>query len=173
MVLLKCIHVLSIFRLIFISIVYDLHKESFGKCQGGNYLKTYCIGIFVLMCVCILITCVIVFISSRGSIMNPSPRRRLVKILYVRFVLAFSEILWNILGTYWTFGTETICEHSTSVEIAVKITVIVFWILAVSVFIAFLIVFGVLGGRKKHKHEGLYSRESGASVSAKNKWERR
>jgi hypothetical protein len=59
------------------------------------------------------------------------------------------------------------------IEIAVKITVIVFWILAVSVFIAFLIVFGVLGGRKKHKHEGLYSRESGASVSAKNKWERR
>lgn len=157
--------------LIFISIVYDLHKESFGKCQGGNYLKTYCIGIFVLMCVCLLITCVIVFISSRGSIMNPSPRRRLVKILYVRFVLAFLEILWNILGTYWTFGTETFCEHS--VEIAVKITVIVFWILAVSVFVAFLIVFGVLGGRKKHKHEGLYSRESGASVAAKNKWEKR
>jgi hypothetical protein len=49
MVLLKCIHVLSIFRLIFISIVYDLHKESFGKCQGGNYLKTYCIGIYMYL----------------------------------------------------------------------------------------------------------------------------
>ncbi|CAC5378638.1 DAGL [Mytilus coruscus] len=157
--------------LIFMSVVYNLHQDAFIRCTGGSYLQIYCIGILVVMCVCIISTCVIVFISSRGSIMNAQPRRKFVKVLYVRSVLAIVEIVWNILGSYWAFGMKTTCEHS--VELAVKITVIVFWILAVTVFIAFLFVFGILGGSKKSHHEGLYSKESGASSSAINKWEKR
>ncbi|XP_052059315.1 diacylglycerol lipase-beta-like [Mytilus californianus] len=157
--------------LIFMSVVYNLHQDAFIRCKGGSYLQIYCIGILVVMCVCIISTCVIVFISSRGSLMNAQPRRKFVKVFYVRSVLAIVEIVWNILGSYWAFGMKTTCEHS--VELAVKITVIVFWVLAVTVFIAFLFVFGILGGSKKSHHDGLYSKESGASSSAINKWEKR
>ncbi|XP_063446477.1 diacylglycerol lipase-beta-like isoform X1 [Mytilus trossulus] len=157
--------------LIFMSVVYNLHQDAFIRCTEGSYLQVYCIGILVIMCVCIISTCISVFISSRGSIMNAQPRRKFVKILYVRSVLAIVEVIWNILGSYWAFGMKTTCEHS--VELAVKITVIVFWVLAVTVFIAFLFVFGILGGSKKSNHEGLYSKESGASSSAINKWEKR
>ncbi|XP_071128311.1 diacylglycerol lipase-beta-like [Mytilus edulis] len=157
--------------LIFMSVVYNLHQDAFIRCTEGSYLQIYCIGILVIMCVCIITTCISVFISSRGSIMNAQPRRKFVKVLYVRSVLAIVEVIWNILGSYWAFGMKTMCEHS--VELAVKITVIVFWVLAVTVFIAFLFVFGILGGSKKTHHEGLYSKESGASSSAINKWEKR
>ena len=119
----------------------------------------------------ILMSSIIVFISSQGSIRNAQPRRKIVKVLYIRTVFAIIELIWNILGTYWAFGTETTCEHD--VELAIKITVIVFWVLAVSVFIAFLLVFGVLGSKAKKKPEGLYNARGQVSSTAKQKWEKR
>lgn len=154
------------------SVVYDLHKDAFGSCAGGDNLEMYCIGVLVIMCLCIIKSVIIVFVSSRGSIMNTLPRRKFVKILYLGTLLAIVELGWNIVGTYLVFRKATACERH--VEVAVKVTVILFWVLAIAVFIAFLFVFGLLGGssKKSLQQEGLYSNENGAA-SAKSKWEKR
>ena len=121
------------------------------------------------MLVCIIMSIIIVVISSRGTITNTRPRRYLSKVIYAKTFLAVVEAVWNSLGTYWTFRPETSCKEE--VELTLKITVILFWLLAVVVSFAFLIVFGVLGGKKKKKRLGLYSDDNGTSL--KNKWEKR
>lgn len=166
--------------LIAVSIVYSIHEDNFGDCDGGPKLRLYYIGLLTLICVCIVITSVIVFISCKGSIINTFPRRSLAKILYLRFAIGIPEVVWNIVGTYWSFGRSSGC--TVAVVDTAKGAVICGWLLAFIVVVLFLITFDPLGGRKKPLSQRnkllLESKDSdqimsNARISARKAWERR
>ena len=134
------------FRLIAISVVFHLHKDTFD-CTGGHLLKGYYIGLLTLLVISIILTAVIVYTSMQGTITNVWPRRKLSKLIYVKLAISLVELVWNILGTYWAFGKSSGCE--LHVVLTVKGAVLSGWVLAFIVMIGIIVVFDPLGGKKE------------------------
>ena len=164
-------------RLIAISVVFNYHRESFWECEGGDLLRAYYIGLLVLLCLCIVLNMVIVYVSMQGSITNTAPRKKIVKILYVKFVISIPELVWNTLGTYWSFSESSTCEKF--VVRTAQGAVTSGWILAVLVIIGILVVFDPLGRqRRRSSSKGLESDEGSqvadsAMVATRKAWEKR
>ena len=136
---------LFVFRLIAISVVFHLHKNTFD-CTGGHLLKAYYIGLLTLLVISIIMTAVIVYISMQGTITNTHPRRRMNKLIYTKLGISIPELVWNILGSYWAFGLSSGCE--VHVVWTVKGAVLSGWVIALIVIVGILIVFDPLGGNR-------------------------
>ncbi|XP_061191420.1 diacylglycerol lipase-beta-like isoform X2 [Saccostrea echinata] len=170
---------LRVIWLTVIAIVYSVHSESIYQCKDGNLLKIYYIGFMALLSVAIIICACIVYVSSRGTIMITGPRKKLAKLLYLKLVITVPEIVWNILGTYWSFLRSSNCQ--VFVVKTVQGAVLTGWILGVLVIIGIIVVFDPLGKLNKIKPRisgELQSKEStqfleGAMSAAKKAWEKR
>ena len=79
---------------------YIQNNENF-KCADVELLHVYYIGFLALMISIIIVQLFIVVISTRGTITKTSPRRHMVKFLYIRSILSITEIIWSILGVIW------------------------------------------------------------------------
>ena len=126
--------------------MFHLHKDAFD-CTGGHLLKAYYIGLLSLLVVSIIWTAVIVYMSMQGTITNIWPRRRLAKLIYIKIAISLLELVWNILGTYWAFGSSSGCE--LHVVMTVKGAVLSGWVIAFIVIIGVVVVFDPLGGKKE------------------------
>ncbi|KAK3090708.1 hypothetical protein FSP39_013912 [Pinctada imbricata] len=164
--------------LIAISIVYNYHGSTVWDCNGGGFLKGYYIGLLLLLCICIVLSAVIVFISMKGSITNVGPREKLVLFLYIKIAISVPELIWNILGTYWSFSESKECQRS--VVWTARGAVISGWILAVIVIIGVIVVFDPLGkqSRKDCNTTRLQSDPTAqvtdsAMVASRKAWEKR
>lgn len=71
------------------------------KCADVELLHVYYIGFLALMISILFVQFWIVVISTRGTITNTTPRRHMVKFLYVRSLLALIEVVWSIIGIIW------------------------------------------------------------------------
>ncbi|KAL6725728.1 hypothetical protein Aduo_007762 [Ancylostoma duodenale] len=79
-------------------------------------------------------------ISSKGSIMNPYPRRHVATLLYIRLPIFVLEIALTIISTINAFQPDppdSVCHFSN----ILKVTIALEWALIVSVFFGVLIVF--------------------------------
>jgi sn1-specific diacylglycerol lipase len=110
--------------------------------------------------------------------MRTKPRQKLAKLLYLKLAITVPEIVWNILGTYWSFLRSSNCEEF--VVKTVQGVVITGWILGVVVIIGIAIVFDPFGRThvKSRTSSDLQSGESsqffeGARITAKQTWEKR
>ncbi|XP_056017881.1 diacylglycerol lipase-beta-like isoform X2 [Ostrea edulis] len=164
--------------LIAITIVYSVHSDAIFHCVDGSLLQTYYIGVIVLLCVTILICASIVYVSMQGTMMRAKPRKKLAKLLYIKLVITIPEIVWNILGTYWSFLRSSNCQEF--VVKTIQGAVITGWILGVLVIIGIAIVFDPLGKThvKSRASSDLQSDErsqffEGAMIAAKQTWEKR
>ncbi|KAK6745436.1 hypothetical protein RB195_011892 [Necator americanus] len=81
-----------------------------------------------------------VAISSKGSIMNPYPRRHVATLLYIRLPIFVLEIALTIISTVNAFQPDppdSLCHFSN----ILKVTICLEWALIVCVFFGVLIVF--------------------------------
>ncbi|KAM9583726.1 diacylglycerol lipase-beta isoform 1-T1 [Trichechus inunguis] len=122
--------------------LYLRHREKLD-CAGGALLSSYLIVLIVLLAVVICAVSAIVYVSMKGTICNPGPRKSMSKLLYIRLALFLPEVVWASLGAAWIQGVE--CDRT--VVNGIIATVVVSWIIIASTVITIIIVFDPLGGK--------------------------
>ncbi|XP_042542420.1 diacylglycerol lipase-beta isoform X2 [Dipodomys spectabilis] len=80
--------------------LYLLHRRKLG-CAGGVLLSTYLIVLLLLLAIIIGVVSAIVYVSMKGTICNPGPRKSMSKLLYIRLALFLPEMVWASLGAAW------------------------------------------------------------------------
>ena len=58
----------------------------------------------------------LIYYSSRGTMLNPEPRRHVASILLLRTMLAVAEFVWVILGTLLAFRGDESCQTASTVD---------------------------------------------------------
>ncbi|XP_036096765.1 diacylglycerol lipase-beta isoform X3 [Molossus molossus] len=83
--------------------ILTLYLRHRGKldCAGGVLLSSYMIVLIVLLAVIICTLSAIVYVSMKGTICNPGPRKSMAKLLYIRLALFLPEMVWACLGAAW------------------------------------------------------------------------
>lgn len=114
-------------------IVFVLHYPAKCKEDVSLYLSV----LLILNLVTVVLCFITAWISSRGTILDPRPRRHVTTCIYVRLPFFVLEIIWTIIATVLIFEGSSLCNFLT----AVRVTVVLEWILIVSVFIAVIVVF--------------------------------
>ena len=121
------------------------HADRLWTCPDGHLLAVYYSGMLVVLSLHIVTTAVEIALSTRGSITHEAPRRHMAALLYGRLALVGGEVVWTALGTYWAF-----CERTSACErhvlVAVKVAVIVGWLILVALVVGLVVVFDPLGG---------------------------
>lgn len=100
-------------RLALIAIVHVKYYESTWECsKGGQYVRTYIIGMMALLSVVILVLVALVNRSAQGSITDTEARRHVPAILLVKLFLIMPETVLNVFGTMWAFcGDLIVCPY--------------------------------------------------------------
>ncbi|XP_001508017.1 diacylglycerol lipase-beta [Ornithorhynchus anatinus] len=127
-----------------ILVLYFMHKGKLN-CTGGGLLNSYLIVLIVLLAVIICAVSSIVYVSMKGTICNPGPRKSMPKLVYIRLALFLPEMVWASLGTAWIADNGVQCDKT--VVNAIIATVIISWIIIASTVITIIIVFDPLGGK--------------------------
>ncbi|KAM4820727.1 diacylglycerol lipase-beta [Thomomys bottae] len=158
--------------------LYLLHRRKLG-CAGGVQLSTYLIVLLLLLAVIISVVSAIVYVSMKGTICNPGPRKSMSKLLYIRLALFLPEMVWASLGATWVAqGIQ--CDRT--VVNGIIATVIVSWIIIAATMVTIVIVFDPLGGNmapyRMAGSDHLDSNDSsqffkGLKTAAKSVWETR
>jgi len=71
-------------------------------------------------------------IFYQGTMRVPGPRRHVSTVLYTKLALFFIEIIWLVIGSYWSLGDYKNCDWT--VIITVRFLIGLAWI-GVVVFI--------------------------------------
>ncbi|ELU06110.1 hypothetical protein CAPTEDRAFT_162985 [Capitella teleta] len=151
--------------LIALAVVLALHKDNF-ECNLGYLLQMYYIAMLVILSLHMLLDVIIIAISTRGSITNATPRKRLPIFLYLKIVIFVPEIVFTILGTIWAFDRNSECDGW--VVMTVKGVTVLGWIILFGLFIGVIIIFDSSGGRTSNDPEDME-----ASSHSKRLWEMR
>ncbi|XP_075421538.1 diacylglycerol lipase-beta isoform X2 [Ascaphus truei] len=128
-----------------ILVLYSVHKGNF-ECVGGPVLRSYLIVLIVLLAAIICAVSAIVYVSMRGTISNPGPRKCMPKLVYVRLALYLPELAWAVLGAIWVSDNSVRCD--AAVVHVILLTVIASWVIVLFTTIAIVIVFDPLGKKK-------------------------
>ena len=80
---------------------------SIFTCKNVSLLNVYFIGFVVLMSTIIVTELMIVIVSTRGTISNSIPRKRINIFLYMRILLIIFELIWNCVGIVWWVNAKT------------------------------------------------------------------
>jgi sn1-specific diacylglycerol lipase len=98
--------ILRLIWLAFQLLLYLKHGSIF-MCTDSSLLNLYLIGFLTLMVIIILTQLMIVIISSKGTISNSRPRKKINAFLYTRILLIIIELIWNCIGIMWWINTKT------------------------------------------------------------------
>lgn len=113
-------------------------------CHDDRLLKLFLLvqlGIQLLM---VVLECIGLFISTRGTIANPNPRRHLKWILYTQVVWFIVELIWTIVGVQWVFDPMTDCAVSHHVLILARIVSVWNLLASLLVLLYFVLRFGFI-----------------------------
>ena len=94
----------------------------------------------------IALSVVIVYISSKGSIKNATPRRNLNVFLYLKVFVFLIEMTWTVLGTVWSFF-DTDCNFY--VVLAARIMAIAGWVIMATLLVSLFVIFDSTGGSQR------------------------
>ncbi|KAM6897109.1 diacylglycerol lipase-beta [Xenentodon cancila] len=123
-------------------ILFVHHKGQFD-CNGRGVLHSYLVGLLVVLALIILSLCAIVYVSARGTITNPGPRRSMPALVYLRALLYIPELVWACLGAVWVSDDSRGCDPATVV--AVISAVVASWIILLFTALGVVFVFDPLG----------------------------
>ena len=127
-----------------ISIIYGLENDEIKKCDAWRQLEVFFIGVIVITSLVIINEGAILYVSMQGTLIDSRPRRHMPKLLYVQLALYIPELVWAVLGTYWTAAhVSLMCQ--VSLIIAVAVSVAFQWSMLVIILIGTLILFDSLG----------------------------
>ncbi|XP_067045349.1 diacylglycerol lipase-beta-like isoform X1 [Acropora muricata] len=145
-----------------ISIIYGLENDEIKNCEAWRQLQVFFIGVIVISSLVIINEGAILYVSMQGTLINSRPRRHMPKLLYVQLALYIPELIWAILGTYWTAAhVSFMCQ--VSLIVAVAVSVALQWSMMVIILIGTLILFDSMG--KTHADH--------CQESSKEMWEKR
>lgn len=124
--------------------IFVLHNPL--HCPSIRWLIYVLILIAINLCTAIL--CVaIAIISARGSILDTGARKHVATLIYFRIPVLLLELIWTIVSTgyvFRVFGEEDFCYFIYGM----RITVILEWLLIISLFVGVLIFFNPHGDRR-------------------------
>lgn len=152
-----------------LAVVLGLHQDSF-QCNQGPLLKTYYIGMLVILALHMLLDLVIMWLSTRGTITNATPRKHMPIPLYLKLALFLPELAWTIMGTLWAFAEGSDCD--IAVVRAVKGAAIVGWIILFGLMVSLLVIFDCTGSRSDRVGVA-GTEEVESTTAAKRLWELR
>ncbi|XP_062382273.1 diacylglycerol lipase-beta [Sardina pilchardus] len=144
-------------------VLYTIHKGHFD-CGGGTVLHSYLVVLLVLLAVIIFSLCAIVYVSARGTIMNPGPRRSMPALVYFRAILYIPEFIWACLGAVWVNDDSRGCDPAAVG--AVIGAVISSWVIIFFTVVGVLVVFDPMGAPRQAvmaEPQGLRDLESSES----------
>ena len=100
-------------RLILIVVVHVKYYSYTWQCTaGGEYVRTYIIGMMSLLGVVILVLVVLINRSAQGSITDTEARKHVPAILLVKLFLIIPETVLNVYGTMWAFCRDlVVCPY--------------------------------------------------------------
>ncbi|XP_032242701.1 diacylglycerol lipase-beta isoform X2 [Nematostella vectensis] len=127
--------------------IYGVYHKDLKECHSQIALQTFFIGVIIVACLVMGNEVAIIWTSMQGTIMNTRPRQRIPILLYIQLALYVPEIALSILGIYWAFHSSTGCE--LGVVVPVQITVVLQWLILLSVFAAAAMFFDPLGALHK------------------------
>jgi hypothetical protein len=150
----------SVNRLVALSAIAGIYDTQVSSCPDGVLLRVYYAGQLVILCILVVLTAAVAYISSSGTILDPtSRRRRLPALIVLRAILVLPEIAWTAVGTAWAFQPSIVADCPSAIVSAVEGAVIVGWIVLAGTAIGFFIVFDPLG-RRRHQLRQLQRREA-------------
>ncbi|XP_042206197.1 diacylglycerol lipase-beta-like [Homarus americanus] len=134
------------------------HESDTSKCMSGSHLlRVYLIGSLVILWVTLLITLVLVYFSSRGTIMNTAPRKHVSSLIVIRVMVGIPEVAWNIMGSVWVLTGQVHCKPDTALPLLMQALVIYTWVAIGLIIIGILLLFDPM---KRPSRQGLV--ESGS-----------
>ncbi|XP_033123783.1 sn1-specific diacylglycerol lipase beta-like isoform X2 [Anneissia japonica] len=89
--------------MIAVSIVFIVHftgHNHFESCPDKLKTIVYFSGLLFITMVTIILEILIIYVSSRGTIVNVYPRRHIPRLLYIRLFLYIIEIIWSVFGIF-------------------------------------------------------------------------
>lgn len=94
-------------------VVHVKYYVSTWECsKGGDYVRTYIIGMMALLSVVIVVLVALVNRSAQGSITNVDARKHVPPILLLKMFLIIPECVLNVFGTMWAFcGDLVVCPY--------------------------------------------------------------
>jgi len=134
-------------RLIALAALLAAHNDLLYQCETGHLLRFYYVGTLLLLSVAILLCIAIVYVSSLGTIADDRPRAKLPRLLYMRTVLLFPDLVWTAMGTKWAFADEAGTKCPTDAVAVVRCVLVVSWLLQLAIIIFILLFFDPLGRR--------------------------
>lgn len=91
--------------------------EKTHRTQCVVSIQNPAIGHLVTASVLSVIELFITFISSRGTIVNATPRKKIGYFLAARLVLVPAELFWTIIGVTWLIKHLAFCPASLTVPV--------------------------------------------------------
>lgn len=132
--------------LILIGIGCLKYYESTWQCRaGGDFVRVYLLGIVVILGTVMVLTCLIIRYSSKGSVSDTHARRYVEPLLTIKILMIIPEINWNILGTLWIFGGNVDCKMEEYTINVVEALIFFDWILIGLTILGLALVFDPLG----------------------------
>lgn len=92
--------------------IYTRYYEHTWHCtSGGIYIRSYLIGMIVLLSLVIVVLVFLINRSAQGSITDVASRKHVAPILYFKLFLIIPETVLNVFGTMWGFCKDVIVCH--------------------------------------------------------------
>lgn len=161
--------VIRLIGLILVSLVYVRYYASTWECaRGGDLVRTYIVGMMVLLSVVLLTLAVLINRSAQGSIMNTRARRHVPAVLVFKVLLIIPEVCWNVMGTIWAFSTDLVqCSPESFTKAVVEVMVLFDWVLFALTVFGLAVVFDPIGSLRRPPH--LHNSEPLALESARHR----
>lgn len=105
-------------------------------CPSVDFI-TYLILLVLLNIAGAIFAMLLAWFSSRGSILQPSARRLVTTLLYIRLPLFITEFICTILSTILAFRNDDVCHF----KFGIRLTVVLQWALYFALFVGIIIVF--------------------------------
>ncbi|KAL4241095.1 hypothetical protein ACF0H5_001873 [Mactra antiquata] len=117
-------------------------------------------GLVLFFLLTIVVDCLIVRVSMRGTIINDSPRKSISTLLYARLVVFILELIWTVYGTASILLHMPVCDSKPRVYWLACAAVLTGWLVFIIQGIMFVSAFNFRG---KHKQV----------IISKHDWEKR
>ncbi|XP_028409100.1 sn1-specific diacylglycerol lipase alpha-like isoform X2 [Dendronephthya gigantea] len=119
---------------VMLALYHSFDQDAYLECESTfDYFTS---GYIVLLFATNLVEFLVSWLSSKGTIMDDTPRQVIPTVLYIRLCFSITEIFWLSLGLKWIFIDGEECESSPGWRIS-KGVVIFNWMFLI--FVALLV----------------------------------
>lgn len=134
--------------------VFIKYYSSTWECQqGGQYVRTYIVGMLTLLSLVIIVLVALINRSAQGAITDVAARRHVPPLLLVKLFLILPETVLNVFGTMWAFcGDVVVCPYEGHFNRTVIEALVIFnWALFGLAIFGLALIFDPLGSRRYHE----------------------